>query len=114
VPRCRYLVIVDDLDYGRGFVGFAFGVHDLPDVASSFARETMLHHDMPDWRFGVVALRAGVAEWRWGLAGDLDAAVRHEPPLAHGDGPLARLRAQGAPVLDTPLYEPLEVLQPPL
>jgi hypothetical protein len=73
------------------------------------------HLDVTDRRFGVVALRAGIAERRWRLAGDLHAAVLHEPPLAHGDGSLAWLRAQGDfEVLDTPLYEPLEVLQPPL
>jgi hypothetical protein len=116
VPRCRYLVIVDDIKYGRALVGFAFGViHNLPDVSSSFARETVPHLDVTDWRFGVVALRAGIAERRWGLAGDLHAAVRHEQPLAHGDRSLARLRTQSDPAgLDTRLYEPLEVLQSPL
>ena len=46
-------------------------------------------------RFGIVALGTGIAERRWELAGDLHRAVRHEPPLAPGDGSLARLRAQG-------------------
>ena len=44
-------------------------------------------------RFGVVALGTGIAERRWELAGYLHAAVRHEPPLAPGDGSLARLTA---------------------
>jgi hypothetical protein len=88
VPRCRYLVIIDDIEYGSAFAGFAFGVHDLPGVASW--RKTMPHHDVPDGGVGVVALRTGIAERRWALAGDLHAAVRHKPLLAHGDGPLAR------------------------
>ena len=67
-PRCRCLVIVDDLDYGRAFAGFAFGVHDLPDISSSFARKTVPHLDVTYRRFGVVALRAGIAERRWALA----------------------------------------------
>ena len=111
MPRCRYLVIVDDIEYGRAFAGFAFGVHHLPDVASSFVRETVLHDDVMYRRFGDIALGTGIAERRWALAGDLHAAVRQEPPLAHGDGSLARLRSQGDPGLDTTLlYEPLEVL----
>jgi hypothetical protein len=113
VPRCRSLVIVDDIEYYPAFVGFAFRVHDLPGVASW--GKSVLHHDVTDGRFGVVALGTGIAERRWGLAGDLHAAVRHKSTLARGDGSLARLRAQGDfEVLDTPLYEPLEVLQPPL
>jgi len=40
VPRCRYLVIVDDIEYYLALAFCdAFGVHDLPGVASSFARE---------------------------------------------------------------------------
>jgi hypothetical protein len=68
VPRCRYLVIVDDLDYGRAFAfsSDAFGVHDLPDVLSSFARETVPHLDVADWRFGVVALGTRITERRRG------------------------------------------------
>jgi hypothetical protein len=34
VPRCRYLVIVDDIEYYLALAGDAFGVHDLPGVAS--------------------------------------------------------------------------------
>jgi hypothetical protein len=88
VPLCRYLAIVDDLDYGTAFAGFAFGVYNLPDVASWW--KTVLHHDVTDRRFGVVALRASVAQRRRWVPGDLHAAVRHEPLLGHGDGPLAR------------------------
>jgi hypothetical protein len=69
MPRCRYLVIVDDIEYYLALVGVAFvGVHDLPDVASSFARKTVLHHDVTDWCVGVIALGTGIAERRWGLA----------------------------------------------
>jgi hypothetical protein len=62
VPHCRYLrsktqvlrrrvrfrVIVHDLDDGPAFAysSGAFGVHDLPDVYSSFARETVPHLDV--------------------------------------------------------------------
>jgi hypothetical protein len=68
--------------------GGAFGVHDLPDISSR--GEAVPHLDVTYRRFGVIALRAGIAERRWTLAGDLHAAVRHEPLLGHRDGPLAR------------------------
>jgi len=89
VPRCRYLVIVDDIEYYLALAFCdAFGVHDLPGVASW--GKTVLHYNVTDWRFGVIALGTCIAERRWGLAGDLHAAVRRKPPLGKDDGPPAR------------------------
>src|SRR5215212_4566931 len=88
-------VVVQNPDDGNAcaFDGGAFGVHDLPDISSRFAPEP--HLKMPYRRFGVIAHGTATTERRWDLAGDLHAAVRHEPTLAHGDGGPARLTAQG-------------------
>jgi hypothetical protein len=129
-PRCRYLrrkagvlrcrvrfrVVVLDPEYDRAFAWLrlsgAFGIHDLPDVSPW--GKTVQDLDVAD-RPIAPELGTGLTKRGWELAGDLHAAIWHELLLAHGDGPLARLRAQGDfEVLDTPLYEPLEVLQPPL
>ena len=88
MPRCRYLVIVDDPDGHPALAGVAFGVGELPNVSSR--GKSVQELDVTYWRFGVVARWAGIAERRWTLAGDLHSAVRHEPLLGHRDGPLAR------------------------
>src|SRR5215208_4192281 len=85
-PCCRCLVAVHDLDSN--------GVFDIPAPPdASSRRETVQHLDVAYRRFGVVALGTGIAERRWQLAGYLHRAVRHEPPLAPGDGSLAQLGA---------------------
>jgi hypothetical protein len=52
--------------------------------------KTVLHYNVTNGRFGIIALGTCIAERRWGLAGDLHSAVRHEPLLGHRDGLLAR------------------------
>jgi hypothetical protein len=52
--------------------------------------KTVLHYNVTNGRFGIIALGTCIAERRWGLAGDLHTAVRHEPPLGKDDGPPAR------------------------
>src|SRR5215212_3421497 len=89
-PGCRCLVAVHDIDSNG-----VFDIPDPPDVSSSFARETVQHLDVTYRRFGVVALGTGIAERRWELAGYLHVAGGQQPPLAPGDGSLARLGAQG-------------------
>src|SRR5215217_4169093 len=90
-PRCRYLVIVDDPEYCRA--GAAFDARNFPHVSSW--GETVQHREMERRPIGS-AFGTGIAERRWGLAGYLHGAVRHEPMLARCDGPSsARLRAQG-------------------
>ena len=50
MPRCRYLVIVDDIEYYLALAFCdAFGVHDLPGVASSFARENRASLQCEEW-----------------------------------------------------------------
>ena len=49
MPRCRYLVIVEDIEYYLALAGDAFGVHDLPGVASSFARENRASLQCDEW-----------------------------------------------------------------
>jgi hypothetical protein len=90
-PRWQYLgcVVIHNIEDRCAFVaGAAFDVLNFPDVSSW--GETVPHLDVTDRRFGVIALGAGIAKRRWGLAGDLDLARRQQPPLAHGDGSLAR------------------------
>src|SRR5215208_7552298 len=90
-PRCRYLVIVDDPDYCRA--GAAFDARNFPHVS---CRGETVHHREVERRPIGSAFGTAIAERRWGLAGYLHLARRHEPPLAPGDGPSsARLRTQG-------------------
>src|SRR5215218_3539233 len=86
----RFGVVVQDDDDGPAYVFWsgAFGVHDLPDISSSFETEPDLK--MPYPRVGVVTLRAGNTERRCGLAGDLHDAGRQEPLLGYRDGFRAR------------------------
>src|ERR671910_1512699 len=89
-PRCRYLVIVEDPDYCRA--GAAFDARNFPHV--SCRGETVQHREVERRPIGS-AFGTAIAEHRWGLAGDLHGAVRHEPMLARCGWPLAPPRAQG-------------------
>src|SRR5215212_1016039 len=89
LPCCRYLGVVEDPDYCRADA--AFGARNFPHV--SCRGETEQHREVERRPIGS-AFGTAIAERRWGLAGDLHRAVRHEPMLARCDGPLAWLRAQ--------------------
>jgi hypothetical protein len=59
-------VFVLDPEYDRVFVGFVLDRPNLPDIASW--GKAVAHLDMTNWRFGVIALGAGIAERRRALA----------------------------------------------